>query len=106
MVVNRAVQRRRRGQSRVNGIALTALAILVGGCTSSGMPAPDGPTESVTHTVTRTHHVPRGKRFPPPPASTVAPYPANGNPPKGEVARSCPYVKAGLDSEPTNEPNI
>lgn len=39
-------------------------------------------------------------------ATSVAPFPANGTPPKGEVLKSCPYILGGKDSEPTSKPNV
>ena len=85
---------------------IVAGALALAGCTSSATPVAPGSTVEITQTVTHTHHVPTPKKFTPPPATTVAPYPASGRAPKGEVARSCPYIKAGLDSEPTNKPNV
>ncbi|HEY1487733.1 MAG TPA: hypothetical protein VGF84_16615 [Micromonosporaceae bacterium] len=88
-------------------LVIVAAALTLGACTSSGHPRPGGTTTiDPTTTETRTHHVPSPNNYRPPPASSVAPYPPSGRPPKGEKARSCPYIKAGLDSEPTSKPNI
>ncbi len=103
-VVNRPVQRRLGGQSRGWWAALAALALALAACTSGSRPAPT--TSTHTSTVTRTHHVPAPKTYTPAPATTVAPQPAGSKLPKGEVERSCPYIKGGLDSEPTNGPNV
>jgi hypothetical protein len=85
---------------------ILAGALALAGCTSSGAPAPPAPTISRTTTETRTHHVKPPTNYTPPPATTVAPRPAGAKLPKGEVDRRCPYIKGGLDSEPTSGPNI
>ena len=82
-----------------------AVALLAGGCTSSHI-APTPTTSVRTITSTATHTVSPGRAFQPAPVTTVAPYPANGKPPKGEVVKTCPYIKGGLDSEPTSGPNV
>jgi hypothetical protein len=88
-------------------IASCAAALVLLGCTSSGKtptPTPTTSTRVISSTTTRT--VTPGRKFHPPRATSVAPFPASGKAPKGEVLRSCPYIKAGLDSEPTSGPNI
>jgi hypothetical protein len=86
-------------------VLVVAGALALAGCTSSG-PAQPAPT-TIVHptTTTRTRHVP-GLKFTPPPATTVAPQPVGSKLPKGEVDRSCPYIKGGLDSEPASGPNV
>jgi hypothetical protein len=87
-------------------LLIVAGALALAGCTSSG-PVPAGPT--ITRTViegTRTHHHKPPKDYTPPPASSVAPLPPGAEPPKGERAKPCPYLKAGLNTEPTAQPNI
>jgi hypothetical protein len=86
-------------------LVIVAAALTLDACTSSG-PPPPAPIVSPTVTGTHIHHVKPGKNFTPPPATSVAPYPTNDHPPKGEADRTCPYIKAGLDSEPTSKPNI
>lgn len=83
-----------------------AVAAALTGCTSGGS-APAPTTQTVvtgtrTVTTTRTVAPPTGASA----ATTVAAFPPDGRAPKGEVLRSCPYIKGGLDSEPTSGPNI
>jgi hypothetical protein len=42
----------------------------------------------------------------PAPAASVKPLPAGEKPRRGEVERSCPYIEAGLDQQPTAGPNV
>ena len=85
------------------GLGVLALA----GCTSSRPAGPAGTTITrTTITGTHTHHIKAPKNYTPPPATTIAPQPAGSKLPKGEVDRRCPYLKGGLDSEPTNRPNV
>jgi hypothetical protein len=86
-------------------VLIVAGALALAGCTSSSPSQPAPITIVHPTTKTRTQHVP-GKKFTPPPATTVAPRPAGSKLPKGEVDRSCPYIKGGLDSEPTSGPNV
>jgi hypothetical protein len=87
-------------------LVIVAAALALAGCTSSGPPPPSDTTIDRTTTTTHTHHVPAPTNFTPPPATSVAPRPAGSKLPKGEVDRSCPYIKGGLDSEPTSGPNV
>lgn len=85
-------------------VVLGALALA--GCTSSHPPTTGGTTIDRTTTTTKTRHVKPPKNYKPPPAKTIAPQPAGSKLPKGEVDRRCPYIKGGLDSEPTDKPNV
>ncbi len=88
-------------------VVIIATALALAGCTASGPPPPSGTTILHTDIVgTHTHHIKAPTNFTPKPATTVPPLPPGAKPPKGEVRRTCPYIKGGLDSEPTNGPNI
>jgi hypothetical protein len=86
-------------------LVIVAGALALAGCTSSG-PGPSV-TTTIDRTTTKTHtrHV-SGPSYIPKPARSVGLLPPDAKPPKGEVRKSCPYIKAGLDSEPTRAPNI
>lgn len=84
-------------------LVIVAGALALAGCTSSA----NQPSPTITRTITdtHTHHVP-GPTFTPKPAKTVAPLPPGTKPPKGEREKTCPYIKAGLNIEPTDAPNV
>lgn len=82
-----------------------AAALVLAGCTASHK-TPTPTTSTRTIDTTTTHTVSPGRNFHPPRATSVAPFPPDGKAPKGEVLKSCPYIKGGLDSEPTGGPNI
>ena len=82
---------------------LVAAGLVLGGCTSSGTPA--GPTATRTIVQTETASAPAAA-FTPAPAGSVRPLPPGGGLRAGELDRSCPYIRAGLDSEPTDGPNV
>lgn len=84
-------------------LAGAAAALALAGCTSTS--GPPVPTVTGTRTVTMTR-TPPAPTYTPAPATTVAPLPQGVPAPKGEVERSCPYIAAGLDQEPTNGPNV
>jgi len=92
-------KRELRGQSAV--LAVVA-ALTLAGCTSSS--APKAPTTS-TRTVTLTR-TPTARAYTPAPATSVHPLTPGAKPRAGEVAKSCPYIKAGLDIQPTSGPNV
>ena len=60
-------------------------------------------TRTIVETVTST---PPADTFTPAPATSVHPLPPSAKPRKGEVEKSCPYIKAGLDIQPTSGPNV
>lgn len=87
-----------------------ASAVCVSACTSSGAPgSPAGSTRvtTIVSTVTRTAATlppATGPAFTP--APTVHPLPPGAAPRRGEVERTCPYLRAGLNVEPTGGPNV
>jgi hypothetical protein len=91
-------------------LSLAVVALAAGACTASGKhDAPSSPPGTVvtgtdTIVTTRTVAPPSSSVRPSAPAS-VAPLPSSGKAPKGEVKRTCPYLKAGFDAEPTSGPN-
>lgn len=96
--------RRSRAAVTVAAAGVLAFGALgLAGCSSSGGP----PARITTRTTVQTETAPAPTvSFTPAPATSVAPLPVGGRPRAGEVARSCPYLKAGLDSEPTSGPNV
>ena len=92
-------------RARAARAGVVVLAALLAGCQNSG--PHQQPTETVvtgTRTVVATRTVvPTSSNAV---VRSVAPLPADGSLPAGEVKRSCPYIKAGLDSEPTTGPNV
>ena len=93
----------RRVPTRRAPVLLVAAALVLAGCTSGGSTA--GPTS--TRTIVRTATAPApAVSFTPAPATSVAALPTSGAAPAGEVLRSCPYIRGGLDSEPTSGPNV
>ncbi|WP_375498057.1 hypothetical protein [uncultured Jatrophihabitans sp.] len=85
------------------GVAAAAALLSLTACTSSGEPA--GP--SATRTIVQTETAPAPTiSFTPAPATTVPALGDRTTAPKGERFQKCPYIKAGKDSDPTNEANI
>lgn len=87
-------------------LVAVAVATALAGCTS-GESAP-APTPQAVVTGTRTVITTRTVAPPSPgsAATSVAAFPPDGKAPKGEVLKTCPYIKGGLDSEPTSGPNV
>lgn len=91
------------GSRRTAAIAAVLFGVLVlAACTSSGTADPTS-----TRTIVQTETAPAPTvSFTPAPATSVAALPSSGKAPTGEVLRTCPYIKAGLDREPTSAPNV
>jgi hypothetical protein len=86
----------------VAAIAATAGVLVLGACSSGS-----GADPATTRTIVQTSTAPApAVSFTPAPATSVAALPPSGKAPKGEVFRTCPYIEAGLDSEPTTAPNV
>ena len=95
--------RSRLRRRAIAAIAVPAAVLVLGACSSSG----GGADPTTTRTIVQTSTAPApAVSFTPAPATSVAPLPPGGKAPKGEVFRTCPYIKAGLDSEPTSAPNV
>lgn len=92
----------RRCAAALLGVGLALGAAACSGGSANGSASPSIRTQTVR--VTRTPTPPPS--FTPAPATSVAALPASGKAPRGEVVRTCPYIKAGLDSEPTSGPNV
>jgi hypothetical protein len=86
-------------------IVLGLVLVVAAGCTSSGSPAP-APSVTGTRTVIETRTPSAPPPFTPAPAASVRPLPPGAHPQRGETAKACPYVKAGLDQEPTTGANV
>ncbi|WP_375484530.1 hypothetical protein [uncultured Jatrophihabitans sp.] len=97
----------RPARPRVAAGVLALCGVLsLAACTSGGGSGASTAAPS-TRTVVQTETAPAPSgSFTPAPATSVAALPASGRLPRGEVDRSCPYLKAGLDSEPTSGPNV
>lgn len=91
---------------RVRLLAGVAAVLALAACTSNQPGGPSGGTTTTsTRTVTMTR-TPPPRSYTPAPATSVAPLVQGAPPPAGEVERTCPYIKAGLDQEPTTDPNV
>lgn len=75
---------------------VTVVAIALGGCTKSASP----PSSTTTNTVTQTHTSPAPAV--PVAAGYVAPLRPGQRPAKGEVEKSCPYIKSTQDEDPVH----
>ena len=82
---------------------LVALGLLLAACSSSGRSA--DPTSTRTIVRTETASAPSAS-FTPAPATSVPALGGRTVAPKGERFQRCPYLKAGLDSEPTSGANV
>lgn len=89
--------------TRSAAVGLALLALVLAGCTGSRSAARTAVTQ--TQTVTHTRSAPP-VAFTPAPATSVHPLPAGAAPRKGETERACPYIKAGLNQQPTSGPNV
>lgn len=87
------------------GFAAAALILLATGCTSNKT-APAPGTRTVVNTVTTTRQAPNPTAFTPPPASFVKSLKPGDRPPTGEKRTLCPYIRSGLDEDPTSKPNV
>lgn len=87
-------------------LLLVPVVLALAACTSSGKPHTTVITDPTTVVISRTNHTTADPKFTPKPAKTIAPLGPDQKPPKGEVRKSCPYLKGGLDSEPTSGPNV
>jgi len=85
-------------------LAAFALAGLLTACTGTTKPAPAETVVTGTRTVVTTRTVT------PPPSraaiTSVAPLPPGAKPADGEVEKSCPYIRTGLQLDPTSKPNM
>lgn len=80
-----------------------AAGLLLSACTSSG----STPAPQTTRTTVQTVTAPAPTTsFTPAPATSVPALGGRTTPPHGERFARCPYLKAGLDSEPTSGPNV
>jgi hypothetical protein len=86
------------------GLVLVALGA-VAGCTS-GAPAPAHSTVTQTISETHTRTLAPSVTFTPAPATSVRPLPDGAKPHRGETEKTCPYIKAGLDQQPTSGANV
>lgn len=84
--------------------AMAALAVLAAGCTSGGKAAPTN-GRTVTSTVTSTRPA-SPAAFTPAPATTVKPLKPGKKPSAGELEKLCPYIRTGVDQDPTGKPNV
>lgn len=82
---------------------LTALCVLLAGCTSGGTSPDSGRTLTQTSTTTRSSDP---NSYTPPKATAVPPLALDAKAPKGEKDGRCPYIRAGLDEDPTSQPNV
>ncbi|SHG20570.1 hypothetical protein SAMN05443575_1672 [Jatrophihabitans endophyticus] len=94
----------RRGRTVGRAVGAATLVLAVAGCTSAAKPAPTR-ERTVTSTVTATRS-PEGADYRPPKASNVAPLPPGSKAPKGEKEGRCPYIRAGLNIDPTSAANV
>lgn len=86
-------------------LVMIAGVLVTAGCTSSATPAPTGgTTRTMTSTVTSTRD--NGTTFVPPKPSEVPPLPPGAKTPKGEKSGTCPYIRTGLNQDPTSKPNV
>ncbi len=86
-----------------SALLAAAVALLLTACSSGGGRA----DPASTHTIVRTETAPApSTSFTPAPASSVAALGGRTVAPKGERFERCPYIRAGLDSEPTTGPNV
>ncbi|MEO9140148.1 MAG: hypothetical protein ABI345_13910 [Jatrophihabitans sp.] len=81
-----------------------ALALLVSGCTSDKT-APAPGTRTLTSTETKTLPS-EPDAYRPPPATFVKSLRPGSKPPVGEKRMLCPYIRSGLDEDPTSKPNV
>jgi hypothetical protein len=84
----------------VKARVLVLSVLAAAGCVSSPKHVVhlSGSTSTETITETPTVTVPRDR--------VVAPLAPGAKPAAGEVERTCPYIKAGLNAEPTDAPNV
>lgn len=80
------------------------IAVVAAGCTSDKKPDRT-PARTVTSTATTTRPAPPDS-FTPAPAATVKPLGPGKKAPKGEKNGRCPYIRSGLDEDPTSRPNV
>ncbi|MGI8677917.1 MAG: hypothetical protein ACR2LX_04355 [Jatrophihabitans sp.] len=80
------------------------LAATLAACTSSP-PGKHPSTQTITSTVISTRPA-TANAFTPAPASSVKPLRPGDTPPKGETEKLCPYIRSGLDQDPTSKPNV
>lgn len=88
-------------------MVLPVVGVLVlAGCTSSDTPPKPtgGGTRTITSTLTGTRDTGTGYR--PPAASELPNLRPGARPPMGETEGSCPYIRTGLDQDPTSKPNV
>jgi hypothetical protein len=78
------------------------MAFALAACTPSKQPVAN---VTVTSTVTHTR-TPPPQTYVPPPPSFAPPLAEGAAPPAGEVDRLCPYIRTGLNMDPTSEPNV
>lgn len=89
----------------MGALAALAFALAIAGCSSGG--AQPRPTSPATHTIVQTVTPPPASiTYTPAPATSVHPLPPGAKPRAGEVAKPCPYIKAGLNQEPASGPNV
>jgi hypothetical protein len=86
-----------------------ALLVTLTACTSSAhsTPAPTSPPPSQrTRTVVETRTPTPSTTFTPAPVTSVRPLRPGQPAPKGEKNARCPYIRSGLDEDPTRAPNV
>jgi hypothetical protein len=86
-------------------LLVAAAAVVLAGCTSEQGAEPTPTERTVTSTVTGTR-TPPGADYTPAPATTVKPLNSGAEPRKGEKEALCPYLRTGLNQDPTNKPNV
>lgn len=86
-------------------LGIVVAVVVLAGCTSGQVAPSKSAGTTVTSTATRTRSSdPRA--FSPAPAATVRPLPPGKKAPKGERNKRCPYIRTGLNEDPTDQPNV
>ena len=60
----------------------------------------------VTGTVTETLPAPHPSTYHPPKPHAVRPLPPGRKPPAGQTEKLCPYIRTGVDQDPSSKPNM
>lgn len=89
---------------RLGAGAIAVVALGLAGCTQSAAPEPPPTDSTITSTITATRTA--KPTYVPPPAKTLAALPPGRHPAKGEVEKLCPYIRTGLNMDPTSAPNV
>jgi hypothetical protein len=88
------------------GFGLVAAGLALAACSSSGTKDEPGTPVDTTRTVIQTRTTTLAPTFTPRPAAPVKPLKPGADPRTGEKDKPCPYIRSGLDEDPTSKPNV